>query len=152
MALGSEWVLEVVDADIENLDLKGSLRMVADQPLGHFNQEGELCYSDRTGRCRLRNVTVSNRGVDWANSRPFWKGDYQRHESLEIRLKGHSEFVAENVIFEGNHRFEVEDGMRLTLTQNGSGLVEKREPISNGSYWIYGIEDCAVKLTRGVAR
>lgn len=152
IALGSEWVLEVVDADIENLDLKGSLRIMADQPLGHFNQEGELCYSDRTGRCRLHNVTVSNRGVDWANSHPFWKGEYKRYESLEICLMGHSEFVAENVTFEGDHRFEVEDGVRLTIIQSRVGLIENREPISGGSYWIYGIEEHEVNLTRGVAR
>lgn len=152
IALGSEWVLEVVDAEIENLNLKGSLRIMSDQPIGHFDQDKELCYSDRTGRCRLRNVTVSNRGVDWESSIPFWKGEYTRYESLDIHLKGCSEFVAENVIFEGYHRFEIEDGMRLIVSQGKAGLVVRQEPISNRPFWVYRIEQGEIQLTRGVAR
>ena len=91
---GSELVMEVAEADIENLQLAGSLRIVAKHPLGTKR------FSKWMPRPILRNVKVANRGVNWDHSRPFWKAEYQRHETLEIILEGCSEFVAENVCFD----------------------------------------------------
>lgn len=113
---GSEFVMDVAEADIENLDVNGSLCVIAKQPMGSKR------FSKWVPRTILRNVTVINRGVDWEASRPFWKAKYQRHESLEIVLEGFSEFVAENVCFEGAHRFEVRDGERLVVTQDGKSF------------------------------
>jgi hypothetical protein len=71
---------------------------------------------------------VSNQGVNWDESRPFWKGDFCRFEGVEIFLKGNSEFMAEGVTFVGSHRFEVEDGASMRVTQvEGSLVVEMRQ-------------------------
>ncbi len=92
LALAAELVLEIADVKIENLGLDGSLLI-----------EG-------TGTCRLRNVRIKNRGVNWEQSRPFWKGANQRAEAVKIILKDNSEFVAENVEWTGNQLFVVEKG------------------------------------------
>ncbi len=113
---GSELALEVADADIENLELAGSLRIVAASPLGTKR------FSKEMPRPILRNVKVANRGVDWDSSRPFWKARYQRYEMLEIVLEGRSEFVAENVCFSGAQRFIVRDGERLIAAADGKSF------------------------------
>jgi UTP---glucose-1-phosphate uridylyltransferase len=113
---GCEWVMDIAEAAIENLELDGSLRIEAKQSLGAKR------FSKWAPRAILRNVSVRNRGVDWDRSRPFWKGKYQRREFLEIVLEGCSEFVAENVCFEGTHRFEVHDGERVIVTQVGKSI------------------------------
>jgi hypothetical protein len=92
LALSAELVLEIADLKIENLGLDGSLLI-----------EG-------TGTCRLKNVRIKNRGVNWEQSRPFWKGANQRAEAVKIILKDNSEFVAENVEWTGNQLFVVEKG------------------------------------------
>jgi hypothetical protein len=120
MADGSELIMEIAQTDIENIELAGSLQIRALQPLGAMR------FSSAVPKCTLRNVRVLNRGVDWERSRPFWKARYQRHESLEIILEGCSEFIAENISFEGSHRFEVHDGERLTVAQQGKSLQIER--------------------------
>ena len=105
-ALGAELQLELSDVEIRNLDLDGSLSIVGDG-----------------GRAILHNVHVYNRGVDWSQSAPYWKGDFTRKESLSITLKGRSEFFAENVLFQGSHHFTVEDGTRLQISQDPTGKV-----------------------------
>ena len=117
---GSEFVIEAAEADIENLDIEGSLRIIAKHPLGTHR------FSKSMPRPVLRNVKVINRGVDWGSSRPYWKAEYQRHETTEIILEGYSEFVAKNVCLSGVHRFVVRDGERLTVNQDGKSFqIEK---------------------------
>ena len=128
LALGSELLLEIAEATLENFELSGSVQMIAEQVMGHVDKEGILRYSDQVGTCVLRNVTVVNRGVDWEPSRPFWKADPKRHESLKIILKGMSSFHAENVHFSGAHTFVVEDGAALRVSQKGDHLIfEKKD-------------------------
>lgn len=122
LSLGAEWVLEISDLFVSHLSLDGSLRIMADRIFGEKNERGEFVYSHNVGRCILRNVKIENRGVDWGRSSPFWKGDFVRREGVEILLKGKSEFIAEDVIFTGSHRFEVEDGRSLRVSQGSSGL------------------------------
>ncbi len=123
MTLGSELYCEIADLLIENLHLDGSLQIHANQVMGHHNEEGFLCYSNQVGRCQLKNVEIRNRGVDWEESRPFWKGIFSRKESVEIFLEGNSEFIAENVVFHGAHRFEVKDGQSMRVSCQGGQLV-----------------------------
>ncbi len=125
LSLGSMLRLEIADILIEQLDLSGALDIKATQIMGEKNQEGSLVYSDKIGRCTLKNVTLRNLGMDIEKSRPFWRGDFHCHEGVEILLKGDSEFIAEGVTFEGSHRFEVEDGMSMRVSQKfGKLLIE----------------------------
>jgi hypothetical protein len=148
---GSELELEISDLLVSGLDLRGSLSIVASQPMGHFDQDHLLRYSDRTGRCLLRDVAVRNQGVDWEASKPFWKGKFARAESLEIILKGRSEFIAENVVFDGPLRFEVEDGVRAIAKQTKNGLDVVTEPLEDGPFWLYH-SDRGIRLELAAAR
>jgi UTP---glucose-1-phosphate uridylyltransferase len=122
LSLGSMLRLEISDVLIEQIDLRGSLFIMAEQMMGGKNGESELVYSDKIGRCILKNVIIRNLGVDIEKSRPFWKGSFHCIEGVEIVLKGASEFIAEGVTFEGSHRFQVEDGMSMRVWQNSGGL------------------------------
>ena len=67
-----------------------------------------LVYSHRSGRVRLRGVTVRNAGIDWeATSNCFWQHKVQRREAVRIVLHGQAEFEASHLILEGSHTFEV---------------------------------------------
>ncbi|MBS0625210.1 MAG: hypothetical protein JSS32_04100 [Verrucomicrobia bacterium] len=109
---GSELQLEIARADIEDLQLDGSLRIVADLPM--------------EAQCILHRVEVVNRGVDWSRSAPYWKYQLARNGSALIHLKGRSEFIAEDVSMQGEKTWVVEDGIRMILLKDGS---VKKEPI-----------------------
>src|SRR5690606_17840708 len=70
---GAELILDLADAFLRHVRLQGSLRIRAEQPLGHYDEHGILQYSDRIGSCVLENVEVINQGVDWSLSSSFWK-------------------------------------------------------------------------------
>lgn len=126
ISLGSEVCLEISDLLIENLEVDGSFRIEADQVVGSF-EKGILCYSHQAARVFLKNVRVQNQGIDWAQSFPFWKMGLQRKESLRIKLRGFSEFIAEDVLFQGDHFFEVPDGVSMRVYEKeGKVIVEKR--------------------------
>jgi UTP---glucose-1-phosphate uridylyltransferase len=137
LSLGSELQLEITDLAVENLNLEGSLLIHSSQPLGHFDQEGILHFSDKTGRARLKNVSVKNEGVDWASSMPFWKNRFVRRGVLEIHLEGFSEFEAENVTFDGNFRFDVPDGIRMRVKEEKGHLVIEEEKLEERPFWTY---------------
>lgn len=80
---GSELQLEIEDFACENLTLEGSLRVIG---LG--------------GKCRLKNVTVRNRGIDRRAPNCYWKNQIER-EALTIIIEPGAEFVAEDVVFSG---------------------------------------------------
>ncbi len=145
LALGSEVEVEIVDLEIKNLNLSGSLAIRSEQPLGALDAARRLVYSDQTGRCVLRGVTVRNRGVDWGKSAPFWKGAWVRKESLQIDLKGCSEFIAQDVCFEGNQHFEVPDGISLVVSEKKGRLIFEEKPFVSKPFWLYRWEE-----TRGV--
>ncbi len=114
--LGAELLLEIADFAASHLSVSGSLQVIAEQPLGPF--EGDLLrYSQRVGRCVLNRVTIENRGVCWERARPFWKMEGQRIESVQIILKGRSQFTAENICLKGNHTFVVEEGMAMYVNE-----------------------------------
>ncbi len=104
---GSELRLEIGDAFIENLVLDGSLLVSAEG--GKFAEPPAVC--------RLKNCTILNRGVDWECSKPFWKGDYLRKETLRIELGKGAEFIAEGVELKGDLHFVVPDGMEMRIAR-----------------------------------
>lgn len=93
--LGSELILESSDVSIQNLSLQGSLQIAG------------------RGKVVLENVTIENRGAEWVV--PFWKMAHKRHETVNIILKGQSQFIAQNTHLKGNHTFIVEDGQTLKI-------------------------------------
>lgn len=103
LGLGSELSLEIRDLFLQEMHLDGSLQIISKQ----------------TGRCVLNNVKIRNQGIDWKQSIPYWKGKFFRNEGVEIILKGRSEFIAEDMTFEGSHQFVVEDGCFMRVTQKG---------------------------------
>lgn len=58
-------------------------------------------WSWRCGKCRLNNVNVTNKGVDWeCKNNIYWQNKISRLESLEIILEDNAEFEANNVTIE----------------------------------------------------
>lgn len=56
---------------------------------------GSIC---RCGRCRLKNVKVLNKGIDWTSKENiYWKHDVQRFEALKVILHGNAEFEAVDI-------------------------------------------------------
>jgi hypothetical protein len=104
LTLGSELFLEIHDFKAVNLQVQGSLQVIAERVMG-----------PNSGRCILENVTVENRGIDWERSHPFWKMELQRQESVKIILKGQGRFIAQNIRLVGNQTFVVEDGQEIHL-------------------------------------
>ena len=139
--LGSELILEIAELNLENLELDGSLQILADQKTGEFNNEGAVQFSHRIGRAILRDVKVRNRGVDWGKSSPFWKMNLYRTESVKIELQGWSEFDAQGVVFEGNHHFIVKNGRKMVVRQVNGKLEVKEYPIEKQFLWTYVWED-----------
>jgi UDP-N-acetylglucosamine pyrophosphorylase len=145
--LFSELQLEIADVYLENLRLKGSLLIQAENLLGH-NSHGLLRYSNQTGKCILKNVSVANKGINrkWGGS--YWKNQIKRHESMVITLEGHSEFYAENVIFQGNQRVTVPPGERWVAEQGPNGAITYR--VEKPSWqWNYREENDVLKFSLG---
>lgn len=58
-------------------------------------------FFSRCGRCKLQNVKVLNKGIDWSSTENiFWKHDVQRFEAFKIILHGNAEFEANDVILQ----------------------------------------------------
>lgn len=135
----SELQLEIADADIENLDIEGSLRITAESVMGHFDISNHLTYSHQCGKCILTNVKIRNCGIDRDMPNVYWRGEIARHESCQIILRGHSEFVAENVTFSGDHFIEVDDGYRVRAVSQNGKVHFIREPLSTSWSWSLSI-------------
>ena len=138
LANGSEWLMEIAEADVQNLDLDGSLIVHADSVMGKVNEQGILEYSSQCGKCVLHNVTIRNQGCGKIDFRHAWKQNYHRKEALTIKLHGNAEFVAQNILFEGNFLIEVPDGHRLTAIQQGDQINWIQEKITHPTWeWHY---------------
>lgn len=118
----SELQLEIADVLMEKVEIEGSLLIFADNIMGHLSQ-GIVRYSMRTGKAVLRNVKVKNGGMHPRQPTPYWKNQIKRRGALKIFLEGHSEFYAENVVFEGDQRIAVPDGERWIATQDEEGKI-----------------------------
>lgn len=138
---GAELQLEIAEVDIENLNLDGSLLIDADQVMGVCDDCGILQYGETVGRCILKNVIVKNRGINFLKHNLFWKNEIYRNEALKIHLAGNAEFYAEGVTFIGNHYFEVPDGYRLIVYQNGRDISFRQEKIHEPTWhWTYSFD------------
>ncbi|KAE9587726.1 putative UTP--glucose-1-phosphate uridylyltransferase [Lupinus albus] len=154
---GSELQVEVSEFLWRNVQLNGSLVIKTENVLGSMkiNESGEsiLRYGQRCGRCRLQNVKVQNKGIDWTyGGNIYWKNDVQRSEVLQIILHGNAEFDATDVVLEGNHVFEVPNGYKMKITAGSPDLEIQLDPIEermveNGSWhWNYKIRDSHIHI------
>lgn len=134
IAFGSELRLEIADVFIQRLDLNGSLLIHAKNLMGHNVSEGLLEYSNQTGKCILKNVSIRNQGIDREASNIYWKNEIQYKESCVIELEGSAEFVAENVCLEGNLKISVPHGKRLIAIDTPQGIQWKEEDISKPTW------------------
>jgi UTP---glucose-1-phosphate uridylyltransferase len=139
LANGAEWIMEVAEAEVRNLDLQGSLIIKADAIMGEADLDGVLQYSSKdSGKCSLINVQIRNKGIEKVSFRDVWKQEYPRAESLSITLHGNAEFFAENVIFEGDLHIDVPRGYRMKAMQDGSTVKWTKEKIETANwYWNY---------------
>ncbi|CAK7325899.1 unnamed protein product [Dovyalis caffra] len=99
---GSELQIEVAEFSWRNVRLDGSLIIIAEHVMGSTrvdpNGEPILQYGNRCGRCRLQDVKVVNKGINWSfGDNVYWKHDVQRFEALKVILHGNAEFEADNV-------------------------------------------------------
>ncbi|KAK7379391.1 hypothetical protein VNO80_04850 [Phaseolus coccineus] len=154
---GSELQIEVAEFFWRNVQLNGSLIIIAENVMGSMkiNESGEsiLHYGQRCGKCKLQNVKVLNKGIDWNCGRNiYWKHDVQRSEVLQIILHGNAEFEATDVVLQGNHVFEVPDGHRLKIMPGSPGLAMQLDPIdqdmmeSGSWHWNYRVEGSHIQL------
>ncbi|CAI0416081.1 unnamed protein product, partial [Linum tenue] len=140
------------------IQIDGSLIVIAENVMGstRMDEDGEsiLHYGHRCGRCRLENVHIVNKGIDWSCvDNVYWKHSVQRIEEFKVVLHGNSEFEACNVTIQGNHVFEVPDGHKMKVTSAGaSGLEVKLDPIepnkidSGSWFWNYKVQGTHILL------
>jgi len=138
----SELRLDITECDIENLSVAGSLLIDAERIMGEVDEQGVLRYSNRVGRCSLKNVSIKNQGIDFNKPNVFWKPTIYRAESCRISLQGASEFHAENVVFEGDFEIVIENGYRVTAHQSDKWVIFVKEKTENPSWiWSYKFDD-----------
>lgn len=66
-----------------------------------FENKANFLFCDRCGKCKLENVKVINRGINWNHPENiYWKHDVQRFEAVQIMLHGNAEFEASDVVLE----------------------------------------------------
>lgn len=142
LAQGSEIQLEIAEFDSEDVTVEGSLLIRADHVMGSVDENGILRYGEATGKCTLSHVIVKNRGINKQKRQCYWKNEIQREEALQIHISGNGEFVAKDVIFQGNHRIDVPSGCRLTAYQENGRLAFRKEALPSPSWsWSYAFDD-----------
>ena len=131
---GSELQLEIAELQIIGLNLQGSLIVEADTILGE---------EASTGKCRLKNVAISNEGIDYSLSHTFWKNKIKRKEEMRIVLHGNGEFEAEDVKFTGKVHIEVPNGQKMAAFMDSKGdIFYKMHPIKAPSWsWRYSFDE-----------
>lgn len=143
LAIGSEWILEISETEIINLDLDGSLIIEAESVMGKKDLQGTVAFNaDQCGKCTLINVKVRNLGRVRTSGRNVWKCQTERKEALWVTLQGNAEFFAENVELVGNIHFDVPEGHRLVVYQQGKEIAWHFEKINHASWhWDYFFEE-----------
>ncbi len=127
---GSEMALEIAEIELRNIEVAGSLLIYAENIMGHKDEQGIIRYSEKHGRCVLKNVKIINRGINREQTKQYWKRQISRHEALKIRLKGESEFIAEDITLEGDMNIEVPEGCRMTARKQGRKITFDIERLS----------------------
>lgn len=142
VAEGSEWVMEVAEALVKNIDLSGSLIVEAENVMGRKDAHGVITYdSEHAGKCTLINVTVRNGGAAPFNGLEAWRCDWPRKEALRITLRGNAEFHAQNVLLEGDIHYDVPEGYRLVVYSHEGETAWYMEKLSRSTWhWEYSID------------
>jgi len=148
---GSEVRLEIAEIDWRNVDVDGALSIVASDVMGPLSDGSIVFDDDQCGRCRLQNVKITNKGIDWKNkSNVYWSATISRVERASIVIHGSGEFDAKDVTISGDVSYVVPKGKRLSLRPNGKGgIKETWETIATPS-WKYAYafgENDRVKVT-----
>lgn len=146
----SELVCEIAELSLEQIFLRGSLLIIADNITGHQDEKGLKHPSHLGGKCLLKKVKIMNKGIDFEKTKFFWKDEIIRKEAVTILLHGNAEFSAENITISGGHMFEVENGCKLTLTEKDGRLIEVRSKLQEPSwFWRYQAdEDFNIRLSK----
>ncbi|CAD7695210.1 unnamed protein product [Ostreobium quekettii] len=104
-----------------------SLRIGAPVDEGCSTEGGadpRLVFGSRCGRVWMENVVVRNRGLDWkAPGNVYWEHQVVRRECARVVLHGQSEFVAVDVVIEGDMVFEVPHRCRMDVSNDEHGGV-----------------------------
>lgn len=134
LAYHSEVNLEIAELEMNQVNVHGSLLIHAQTVIGD---------DTAVGKCVLRNVTVNNKGINYAASNVFWKNQIHRDEEMRISILGNGEFIAEDVIFEGNIFIEVPDGHQVRAHMDEKGKVRlESNKIQNPTWsWNYQYGD-----------
>lgn len=140
---GSEWIMEVGEVYVENLNLEGSLLIHADAPMGKRDGYGILRYnSAQSGKCTLLNVFIKNAGADLSDISNCYQRSYERQESLRIVIHGNGEFLAENVTLLGDMEFEVPENRRLVVYERNGAITWHHESIIKPTWqWNYSFDE-----------
>ncbi|XP_034705188.1 UTP--glucose-1-phosphate uridylyltransferase 3, chloroplastic isoform X5 [Vitis riparia] len=157
ISMGSELQVEVAEFLWRNVQLDGSMIVIAENVMGstRIDENGEpmLQYGHRCGRCKLQNVKVQNKGINWnSGDNIYWKHDVQRFEALKIILHGNAEFEATDVLLQRNHVFEVPNGYKMKISSKNPGLAVDLNPIeekmidSGSWFWNYKISGTHIHL------
>ena len=124
LSQGSELQIEASEVFIRNLDVDGSLALVAECVTGQMNDKGIREFSPHVGRIVLENVQVKNQGIDRTLKNTYYKNRTHRKQQAVLRLLGDSELIAKNVVLDGNVEIVVQPGTRAIVSQDGKGKVQ----------------------------
>jgi UTP---glucose-1-phosphate uridylyltransferase len=145
----SELQLDIAEIDCIGLHVDGSLKITAQDIMGNRTEEGLIQYNAQGGKCVLRRVQVINRGIDRQATSCYWKNEIARHELCEILIHGNGEFIAEDIILQGNWTIEVEKGFRVRAVNENGTVRFMKEKIDAPSWeWNYSISDGRIVLNK----
>jgi hypothetical protein len=142
--------LQLAEVDIQDLQLDGSLTIMAQDPLGHKNNESLIQYSHQNGKCELHHVRVVNYGINLKAKNSYWKNVIKHNEQMVIILHGNAEFFADHVTFEGPVHIEVPSGTRLEVTMVDHQVHYQNYPIHSATWhWNYAFHtDDSIVLSK----
>lgn len=124
---GSELAIEGEMIAIDGLDLDGSLKIMAPE-----------------GRVYLKNILVTNKGLNFRKKTSFWEGTSVL-ESLVIECEEHAEFWAENVTFNKPLHLIVPKGHRMIAKEVKGKLEFITKKLSKPSWeWEIGYNQRAI--------
>ena len=143
LAYGAEIQLEIAELEMKNIQVDGSMLIIAENIMGPNGPQEDGIYNEEyCGKCSLKNVTVKNGGIDTSTENIYWQNTIARKESLQITLHGNAEFIAENITFVGNKHIEVNSGYRMTAYQEHNDVSYRLEPITTPTwYWRYSTDN-----------
>ncbi|MES1224291.1 MAG: hypothetical protein ABUT20_52840, partial [Bacteroidota bacterium] len=149
LAPHSELQLEIAEIDCEDLQLTGSLKIIAQNIMGNISSDGLIQYGEKNGKCILKRVKVINQGIDTHAKQCYWKNEIIRKQLCEIIIHGNGEFIAEDVTLKGDIRIVVDDGFRVRALQENDEIIFTKEAITFPSWqWDYCLSETQIKLLK----